>query len=72
MGRWLRVLTFASGVVTAVSITGAAMAATQVPGVTIKVVDKGRAYVLNKSMTDPMYFAPASVTGKSGQTLTFT
>ena len=33
--------------------------------------DKGASYVINKSVTDKMYFSPGTATVKSGQTLTF-
>jgi plastocyanin len=53
----------------------AASAATASPhaaGVTIKVTDKGQTYVINKSVTDKMYFSPGSSSVKSGAMLTFT
>ena len=49
-----------------------ALASSHAGGVTIKVVDKGTTYAINKSATDTMYFAPGSVSVKSGETITFT
>jgi plastocyanin len=40
-------------------------------GVIVKASDKGATYVINKSVTDKMFFTPAVTTVKSGETLTF-
>lgn len=56
----------------AASAGGVATASTHAAGVTVKVADKGQTYVINKSATDSMYFAPATVSVKSGEMLTFT
>ena len=40
-------------------------------GVMIMATDDGASYVINKSVTDRMYFTPGATTVKSGQTLTF-
>ena len=49
----------------------AAMASSHAAGLTIKAADKGATYVINKSVTDKMYFAPGTASVKSGATLTF-
>lgn len=49
----------------------AATASPKAGGITIKATDKGATYVINKSVTDKMYFSPGNATVKSGQTLTF-
>jgi len=49
----------------------AAMASPTSSGITIKATDKGATYVINKSVTDQMYFNPGDARVKSGQTLTF-
>ena len=53
-------------------VAGGAMASSHAAGLTIKAADKGASYVINKSVTDKMYFAPGTATVKSGQMLTFT
>ena len=55
----------------AVFVASSAMASTKVAGLTIKASDKGASYVINKSVTDKMFFSPGAATVKSGQTLTF-
>ena len=40
-------------------------------GLTIKATDKGASYVINRSVTDKMYFTPGAATVKSGEMLTF-
>jgi plastocyanin len=57
-------------VVAAVAATSA-MASSHASGLTIKATDHGSTYVINKSVTDRMYFSPGTATIKSGQTLTF-
>jgi plastocyanin len=52
-------------------IAGVAVASSHAAGLTIKATDKGASYVINKSVTDKMYFTPGVATVKSGQTLTF-
>jgi plastocyanin len=47
------------------------MAATDAGGLTIKASDKGATYVINKSVTDKMFFTPQTASVKSGQMLTF-
>jgi plastocyanin len=47
------------------------MASSHAGGVTIKAADKGQTYVINKSVTDSMFFSPAAVSVKSGDMLTF-
>jgi plastocyanin len=47
------------------------MASTHAAGLTIKATDKGTTYVINKSVTDRMYFTPQTASVKSGQMLTF-
>jgi len=54
------------------AIAGGAMASGNATGLTIKATDKGASYVINKSVTDKMYFTPGIATVKSGQMLTFT
>jgi plastocyanin len=49
-----------------------ALASNRTGGVTIKAMDKGMTYVINKSATDSMFFAPGAVSVKSGGTITFT
>jgi plastocyanin len=68
---------FLRGVTTIVAalaavIAGSAMASSSAAGLTIKATDKGASYVINKSVTDKMYFTPGTATVKSGQMLTFT
>lgn len=48
-----------------------AMASSHSAGLTIKAVDHGSTYVINKSVTDRMFFSPGTATVKSGETLTF-
>ena len=59
-------------VVSAFLATSAAFGSNRQTGVTIKATDKGQTYAINKSATDRMYFAPGSISVKSGSTLTFT
>jgi plastocyanin len=72
MGKW-----FVGGTAAAVfcALTAfaasVAMASNHAGGVTIKAMDKGQSYVINKSVTDRMYFAPAATSVKSGEMLTF-
>jgi plastocyanin len=71
MSKW-----FVRGTATAVAVFAAvaatsAMASSQSAGLTIKAVDQGSTYVINKSVTDRMFFSPGTATIKSGQTLTF-
>jgi len=72
MNRWF--LGGAAVVCAALAVFGAnaAMASSHAGGVTIKVTDKGQSYVINKSVTDSMFFSPGTASIKSGQTLTFT
>ncbi len=58
----------------AITVVGVAAASghASASGLTIKATDKGMSYVINKSATDNMYFAPGAATIKSGETLTFT
>jgi plastocyanin len=71
MGKWYlgSAAVFAALVGFAAS---AAMASNHAAGVTIKATDKGTTYVINKSVTDTMFFTPAAATVKSGDTITFT
>jgi plastocyanin len=67
---------FVRGSATAVALVAAvaatsAMASSHASGLTIKATDHGSTYVINKSVTDRMYFSPGTATIKSGQTLTF-
>jgi plastocyanin len=69
-GRLMRVAVVAgaaAAAVTAISANGAR----HVGGVTVKASDKGTTYVINKSLTDKMFFTPATTTVKSGEMLTF-
>lgn len=68
--RVLRASAGICAVVAAVAVS-VATAATHAAGLTIKATDKGASYVINKSVTDKMYFTPGKATIKSGQTLTF-
>ena len=52
--------------------TSAAFGSNRQAGVTIKAADKGQTYIINRSATDRMFFSPASISIKSGSTLTFT
>ncbi len=72
MGKWFLGGTAAACAALVAFAASAAMASSQAGGVTIKVIDKGQSYVINKSATDSMYFSPATASVKSGQTLTFT
>ena len=70
--RWLLVgAAGASAALLAGFATSGAVAGNNASGVTIKATDKGMKYVINKSMTDEMYFSPQIATVKSGDTLTF-
>jgi plastocyanin len=55
----------------AVLVVSSGIASTKATGVTIKASDKGASYVINKSVTDKMFFSPGVTTVKSGQMLTF-
>lgn len=71
MRKWLvRGTTLAIGAIAAFAASSA-LAATHAVGLTIKATDKGASYVINKSVTDKMYFSPGVATIKSGQMLTF-
>ena len=61
----------ASGGLAAFAAGSALAAGPAAPGVTVKVTDKGSHYVINKQMTDTMYFSPATTTVTSGSMLTF-
>jgi plastocyanin len=50
---------------------GSAIGSTHTSGLTIKATDKGATYVINKSVTDKMFFLPGTATAKSGEMLTF-
>jgi plastocyanin len=65
--RGVVALVVAIGVV----VASPAMAKNRAGGVTIKAADDGASYVINKSVTDKMYFSPGTATVKSGQMLTF-
>jgi plastocyanin len=72
MGRWALVgAAAASAALLAGFATSGAVAGDNASGITIKVTDKGMTYVINKSVTDEMYFSPQIATVKSGDTLTF-
>jgi plastocyanin len=71
MNKWLvRASVGIAGVVATV-VAGGALAANHAGGLTIKATDKGASYVINKSVTDKMFFTPGTATIQSGQTLTF-
>jgi plastocyanin len=72
MGKWFVGSTAAVFAALAAFAAGAAMASNHAGGVTIKTTDKGQTYVINKSVTDWMYFSPANMSVKSGDMLTFT
>ena len=57
--------------VLAVLAASSALAATHSGGLTIKATDRGASYVINRSVTDKMFFSPGAATIKSGQMLTF-
>ncbi len=59
-------------VLVAFLVTSAALGSNRQAGVTIKAADKGQTYVINRSVTDRMFFSPGSISVKSGSTLTFT
>jgi plastocyanin len=71
MSKWLVRGSAAALIMVAVVLVSSAMASTQSSGLTIKAVDKGSSYVINKSATDTMYFSPGTASVKSGQMLTF-
>lgn len=68
MTKW-----FVRGTALAIAALAAssALGATHSGGLTIKATDKGSSYVINRSVTDKMYFTPGVATIKSGQILTF-
>lgn len=69
--KWvLRASAGTCAIVAAIAVSAAA-ASDHAAGLTIKASDKGASYVINKSVTDKMYFTPGKATVKSGQTLTF-
>lgn len=61
----------AIGAALAAVVAGTALASDHTAGLTIKATDKGASYVINKSVTDKMYFTPGAATVKSGGMLTF-
>jgi plastocyanin len=71
MRKWFLRGTATAIVALASVMATAAIASNQSAGLTIKAADKGSTYVINKSVTDRMYFSPGIATIKSGETLTF-
>ena len=69
--KWVLRASVGMSVLGAVIAVGTAEASNHASGLTIKATDKGASYVINKSVTDKMYFTPGNATIKSGQTLTF-
>lgn len=69
--KWVLRASAAVCAVVAAIAAAAAGASNHATGLTIKATDKGASYVINKSVTDKMYFTPGKATIKSGQTLTF-
>ena len=53
-------------VLVAFLVTSAALGSNRQAGVTIKAADKGQTYVINRSVTDRMFFSPGSISVKSG------
>ena len=68
--RLLQIAVMLTAVATLATAT-VANGARHASGVTIKATDKGASYVINKSVTDKMFFTPGVTTVKSGETLTF-
>ena len=71
MKKWFVRGTAAAAVTFAAVAAGSAMASSHAGGLTIVASDHGSTYVVNKSVTDRMYFSPGTATIKSGQMLTF-
>jgi plastocyanin len=69
--KWLLHGVMTIGATVAAVVAGGAMASDHAAGLTIKATDKGASYVINKSVTDKMYFTPGTATVKSGEMLTF-
>src|SRR5437763_5945691 len=69
--KWVLRMSAGTFAVVAAIAAGAAGASNHAAGLTIKATDKGSSFVINKSVTDTMYFTPGKATIKSGQTLTF-
>jgi len=61
----------AAAAATVAVLVPAAGSAPRASAVTVKVMDLGTKYTINRSATDTMYFAPAVISIPSGQTLTF-
>jgi plastocyanin len=72
MHRWFVGSAAAVVAVFAAFAASAALASNHAAGVTIKVIDKGQTYKINRSATDTMYFSPGVISVKSGEMLTFT
>jgi plastocyanin len=67
---WAACAVLAAGAIGALG-AGMAAASSHTGGLTIKAMDQGMTYVINKSATDKMFFSPGTATIKSGETLTF-
>lgn len=69
--RWVVSGAAAAFALLAIAIASVATASNHAAGLSIKATDKGATYVINRSVTDRMYFTPGTATIKSGQLLTF-